>query len=151
ALHAHAQAERGDPLLAAVPRRLHLALDAAVAEATGDHDAVQAGQRLGVAAVLQLLAVDPADLHVAPRRPARVADRLGDGQIGVAELDVLADEPDLERDARGPDALHERAPLREVRLGRALRQPELVDDDLADAGFLEHERDRVDGPRVRLG
>ena len=50
----------------------------------------------------QRLRVDPADLGVDLVRPGRVAERLGDRQVGVGQLDVLADERDLERPAWAP-------------------------------------------------
>src|ERR1700682_5129801 len=53
ALHAHAEPERGHLALAAEADRLHLALDAAVAEAARHHDAVEADERLAVAGALQ--------------------------------------------------------------------------------------------------
>src|SRR5438067_9086465 len=150
ALHAHAEAKRRDLLPAAVAGGLDLAFDAAVSEPAGDHDAVESGERLGVATVLELLAVDPADPHVAPRGPARVPDGFRDRQVRVAELDVLADQPDLDGDTGVLDAVDEGAPLGQVRFGRAIRKTELLDDDLPDPGLLEHERDGVDRPGVRF-
>ena len=44
----------------------------------------------------QLLGVDPADLDVDAVSRAGVAERLGDAEVGVGQLDVLADDRDLE-------------------------------------------------------
>ena len=68
---------------------------------------VLGGQRLGV---------DPADLRVDPVRPGGVAERLGDREVGVGQLDVLADEGDLESGLRPLDPLDHRGPALERRL-----------------------------------
>ena len=94
-----------------------------------------------------MFAVDPLDLHVAAGRPGRVTHRLGYREIRVRQLDVLADEANRQRNPRAADPLGERDPLREVGRVRA-GEAELLDDDPAEAGFLEHQRDAVDGPRV---
>ena len=95
----------------------------------------------------QRLRVDPADLGVDAVGPGGVAERLGDGQVRVRQLDVLADEGDLEARLRGLDPLDERAPRVEVRLDIGIAETELADDEPAEAGRLEHERHFVD----RLG
>ena len=77
-----------------------------------------------------MFAVDPLQANVTSRGPRRMLDR-------VRKLDVLADEPDCERNARSADAIGERLPFREVRL-LCSSQAELLDDDLAEPGLLEH-------------
>src|SRR5204862_4609603 len=124
--------------------------DASVPEAARHDQPVQADEGLDVAVALEALAIDPGDLHVAARRPGGVLDRLGHRQIGVGQLDVFPDEPDSKGDARATDALGERAPLRAIRLVRAIAQPELVDTDAPKARFLEHEPDRVARPRAGI-
>ena len=79
ALHPHAEAERRDAPLSAETRRFHLSFDPAIPESAGHHDAVETHERLDVIRALEMLAVDPLQLHVAPRSPGRVLDRLGDG------------------------------------------------------------------------
>ena len=75
-----------------------LALDPAHAEAAGDQDAVGAARRASrTSLVVERLGVDPVDLDRAAVLEAGVAQRLGDGQVGVLELDVLADERDPHR------------------------------------------------------
>src|SRR5919198_2293638 len=83
ALHAHAEAERGHAPLPAEARRLHLSLDAAVAEPARDDDAVEPDERLDVIRTLESLAVDPLETHVTPGGPARVAYRLRDGEVRI--------------------------------------------------------------------
>ena len=150
ALHAHAEAQRGEAALATEAGRLHLALDPAVPEAARHHEAVEADERLDVVRALEALAVDPFESHVTARGPGCVADRLRDREVRIGQLDVLPDEPDGERHARSPDALGERLPFGEIRLPRLSAEAELLDDDPAEAGVLEHERDAVDRPGVRL-
>ena len=61
-LQAEAQPEARQPLLAGVAGGGDLALDAAGAEATGDHDAVELGEAAGGEQTLDLLGLDPVDL-----------------------------------------------------------------------------------------
>ena len=88
--------------------------------------------------------IDPAHLGVDLVRPGRVAERLGDAEVGVGQLDVLADEGDLEDRLGRLDPGDEGAPRVEVRLDLRVAEPELADDELAEARRLEHERDLVD-------
>ncbi len=44
----------------------------------------------------------------------RVLERLPHGQVGVVQLDVLADQRDRHRPVAGVDLVHEGAPLGEV-------------------------------------
>src|SRR2546428_49130 len=148
ALHAHAETERRHLALAAEAHGLHLALDAAVAEAARHDDAVEADERLDVTVALELLAVDPDQLHVAAGGPGRVLHGLGDRQIRVRQLDVLPDEADRQRDSSVADAVGEETPFDEVRLRGALAKAKLLHDDATQTGLLEHERYPVDGPRV---
>ena len=69
-----------------------LALDAAMAEAARDDDAGRALEPVVEFSLRQRLGVDPADLRVDAVRPRRVVERLGDRDVGVRQLDVLADD-----------------------------------------------------------
>ena len=73
---------------------------------------------------------------------AGVAQRLGDRQVGVLELDVLADERDPDRLGRRVDALGQALPARQ--LGRGRVEPQVIEDEVVDALLAEHERDLVD-------
>ena len=90
------------------------------------------------------LAVHPADLRVDAVRPRGVAQGLGDRQVGVGELDVLADERDLEGRLGRLDPLDERPPAVEVRLRLRVAQAELADEQPPEPERLELERDLVD-------
>ena len=148
ALQAQAEAQVRDPVLAGVARGEDLALDPAVAEAARDEDAGRA--RRAARRRSPSVSVSESTQRTFTStlvRPAGVLERLGDRQVGVGQLDVLADEGDLELRLGALDPLDEVAPVREVgrRCGRA--EAEVAHDELAEAGFLEHERDLVD----RLG
>ena len=125
-----------------------LALDAAMAEAAGDQDAGRAVERARARfSGVSVSESTQRTLRVDAVRPGRVAERLGDGQVGVRQLDVLADERDLEDRLGRLDALDERAPAVEVRDGVGIAQAELADDESPEPERLELERDLVD----RLG
>ena len=71
-----------------------LALDAALAEAARHQDAVDVGEDLGAARLLEVLAFDPAQLDARAIRRAGVHERLDDALVGVAHVRVLADHAD---------------------------------------------------------
>ena len=82
-----------------------LALNPAVAEAAGDHDAVRLLNALPVRRVIlsvgtigaERLGLDPLDDELALDLAGRVVQRLGDGQVRVAEVRVLAHHRDGHR------------------------------------------------------
>ena len=137
----------GHPVVARPVGGEDLALDAAVAEPAGHEDARRAGEPLVDVLRRERLAVDPADLRVHAVRPGGVLERLGDGQVGVGQLDVLADERDLERGLGRLDPLDQRAPAVEVGLRLGVAEAELADEQPPEPERLELERDLVD----RLG
>ena len=94
ALHAETDAEVGHLVLARVSDRLDLALDAAIAEASGDEDPVETGNVAGQALALEPLRVDPGEFHRGLVGDAAVGQRLVEALVGVLDLDVLADHPD---------------------------------------------------------
>ena len=61
---------------------------------------------------------DPVDQHPRRARVATVAERLGDRQVGVGKVHVLADQADAHLLVGGAHAVHEVAPL--VRSGLVL-------------------------------
>lgn len=95
ALHAQADAEQRDPVLPDVPDRTELALDAAHAEPAGHEHAVHAVQLAGGSfGSLAVVALDPADVDAGVIGEAARAQRLGDRQVGVGQVDVLAHQGD---------------------------------------------------------
>ena len=96
ALQSKAQAEVGNLVFTRVTRGEHLALDAAVAETSGHDDSCRAAELLGQVVIGQRLGVDPADDDRPTMSPAGVPKGLSYRQVGVGQLDVLADEGDFE-------------------------------------------------------
>src|SRR5207302_5455713 len=82
------------------------------------------------------LRVEPAHVDGASLVHARVPERLVHREVGVTELDVLADERDLDLVvAARPDALAELKPLAQV--GLAGGQAELLADQRIEALLLQ--------------
>ena len=130
--------EVGDRALAGDPRRRHLALDAALAEAAGDQDPVDALEPLG----LEVLGVDQLDLDLDAVVEAAVLERLDHRLVGVGELHVLADQGDPHLALGGVGAAHHRLPLGQV--GRRRLHAEVVEHQVVDALGAEDERHLVD-------
>ena len=122
----------------------HLALDAAVAEASRHHDPGDALQLRGIALV-EGLRLDPADVDPDVVPDAGMTQGLGDAQVGVGQLDVLADHGHGDDAARAGDAVDGVRQRFEVGLRGQLEVP---GEDPAQAGLLEHQRHPVDGVRV---
>ena len=99
-LHAQADAQEGHLLLPCIAHRGDFALDAPVAEAAGDQNAVGPRQKPGGVLVGDRLRVHPAHLHLDPVFDAAVGQGLGHRQIGVVEGHILAHQGDLHA-ARG--------------------------------------------------
>ena len=97
-LQTEAQPEARDVLLAGEPGGGDLALEPASAEAAGDHDAVEVAQTIGGEQAFDVLGLDPVDLDLGAVVEPGVLERLDDRQIGVGQLDVLADQTDLDRE-----------------------------------------------------
>ena len=80
-------------------------LDAAVAEAAGDDDAVRIAQLFGAAALVhQMLAVHPLDLDLALVLKAGVVQALHNAEVGIVQLDILAHQCDGAGLTAGGDA-----------------------------------------------
>src|SRR5204862_5391952 len=88
------QAQTGDLVLTGVAGGRDLALDPPPAEPAGNHHAVEVVQATLGQQTLDLLGLDPLDLDVGPVVVAAVLESLDHRQIGVGEVDVLADEAD---------------------------------------------------------
>ena len=124
ALQAEAQAERRDALLARELERAELAFDAADAEAAGHDDAVELAQRLrGALGRLALVRGDPADLDLRLLREPAGLERLGDREVGIRQVDVLADQADRDLVLGVVHGLQHALPARPVDLGGLRRGP----------------------------
>jgi hypothetical protein len=71
-----------------------------------------------------------------------VVERLVDGQVGVLQLDVLADERDLHRPLAAADSLRQLQPLAQIRL--LGREAELLADERVQALLLQGGGDEVE-------
>ena len=148
ALQPQAQPERGDPVLPGPAQRPELALDPAHAEAARHHDGVDPGQRpLRPLRRLAGIGGDPADIHPRVTGEAPVADRLGDGQVGVMEVDVLADQRHLQASGGVVDPLEQPVPLRPVDVAEG--QAQALDEEGVQALAVQCGRDLVDAGGVR--
>ena len=140
-VHAEADAEIRDLALAGDAAGEDLPLPAARAEAARDEHAVHL---LELAARLlegHALRVDPAHLD-GSRGGSRVLERLVHGEVGVVELDVLADEGDLDRVLPVGDPVGQLAPFGEI--GLPVAEPELLADELVEPLRLQRLGDEVD-------
>ncbi len=116
ALHAEAQPEERDAVLAGEAGRGDLALDAAEAEPAGDHDAVEVAEAPFGEEALGVVGGDPVDLDLRLARVAAVLERLGHREVGVGEVDVLADQADAHRLGGRLDPRDQLPPVGEVGL-----------------------------------
>ena len=137
-LHAEANAEIGNAAHARIVCRADHAFHAARTKAPRQDDAVHAGEQLVRGRVADFLGIDPLDIHKAADFVAGVAQRLGNGQISVMQLDVFANKRDFDMPLARIDARQHVHPFRQVGLGRIHRQ--LAADDLGQMALLEHER-----------
>ena len=143
ALHAEADAEVGDALLAREADGAQLSFHAARAEAGADEDAVDAGQLAVIALFLERLRVDVDDAHLHVVGDAAVHERFVERLVRVAEVDVLADEADAHLVLGMPHLAHDLFPLRQ-RADLLVRQVQLVEQDLVETLARERQRHLVD-------
>ena len=80
--------------------RRDLALHPALAEAAGDHDAVQVPEAVLAQQTLHVLGLDPVDLDCSPVVDPSVVQRFDHRQVGVNQTHVLANEADANRCGR---------------------------------------------------
>ena len=150
ALQAQADAQGRHELLAGPAQRADLALDAAHAEPAGHEHGVHAAERLLRAGLgLARVARDPADAHLGVVVEAARAQRLGDREVGVGQVDVLADERDLDLVLGLVDPLEEQVPVGPVDVAEGEAEP--ADDVRVQPFSVQDLRDVVDARRVDGG
>ena len=127
------------------------------AEAAGDHDAVEVGQAAGGQQPLDLLGLDPVDLDLGAVVEAGVLEALDDRQVGVGQLDVLADQPDPHRLGGRLDGSTTCSHGAEVEVGRRSSMRSTSQTTVVEALVVQDQRQLVDvagvggvddGPRV---
>ena len=147
ALHAVANAKRGDIMLAAPLQGGKLALGASLAKARRHYHAVHLlEQRLGIA-VVDLLARDIGDLHFVVLVNTSGEKALVDALVGILELHILAHQPYLHLLAGVVQLVEEVVPLGQVGLA-TVGGTSLLEDDLVQALAMHHQRHLIDARRV---
>src|SRR5579859_4900071 len=127
-LHAQADTEIGNFVLARVADRVDHAFDATLTEAAGHQDTVVLVERaLGVGG-RDAFGFNPVDINLQPVRQATVQQRFFEALVGIFVLDVLADQADRNFVHGILHAVEHLAPLRKLtRRGFKLQAPQ---DDL---------------------
>src|SRR3546814_347774 len=148
-IYAVADAQVRDVVLARVLRGQHLALEAAVAEAAGHQDAVQPFEHLRRAVALDVLRLEPLQVHAGALADAAVLERLADRLVGVLVVDILADDADGDLVDRVFGGLDHGQPLGQVgRLRGAVVQTQALGHHLVQALGVQPHRDLVDVVQV---
>ena len=138
-LHTQTDAEVGDMVLPRVLGSLDHPLDAAVAEAAGNDDAVRIAQLIGAAALVhQMLAVHPLDLDLALILKAGVVQALHNAEVGIVQLDILAHQCDGAGLAAGGDAADQLLPLSQI--ARRGLQVQLAGHNIGKPCGFQHQR-----------
>ena len=109
-LHAEADAEVRNAVLARETHRFDLALDAAIAEASGHDDAVHIAQAVD-AVLFDIVRLDEVDIDRGTRVNAAVLQRFDERNVGILEVHVLADHRDIDLGCRILLRLDDRIPL----------------------------------------
>src|SRR6266581_3324109 len=148
-LHAQANAEIRDLVLARVLDRLHHAFNAPLAEAPGDKYRVHAFQQRADAVLLDRLRIHITDVDSAARVDPGVDERLVQGLVGIGKVDILADHGDGDLVLGMLERLDQPFPYLE--LGRLGDDAELVADNFIQHLLVQHPGNPVDRVRVPDG
>jgi hypothetical protein len=116
------------PFSARETQRAELAFDAAHAESARDEDALDVGEiARGAFGRLAVIRGDPADVDLARVREPAGLERLGDGEVGVGQVDVLADQGDRDLVLRVVHGVEQLLPAAHC-TSWAVFESELLDD-----------------------
>ena len=132
-------------VLAGVACRSDLAFDAAVAETARDDDPVEMPELAVSEQPFDVLGLDPFDLDLRTVMETGVLERLDDRQVGVGQLDVLADDPDPDRLGRGFDLVDDPLPGRQVDIAV---DPQQFAHVVVEPLLVEDQRELVDVLRI---
>src|SRR6266705_2226227 len=148
-LHAQANAQIQDLVLARVLDRLHHAFHAALAETARNEYRVHAFQERANAVLLDRLRIHITDVDSAARVDPGVDERLVQGLVGIGKVDILADHGDGDLVLGMLERLDQLLPYLE--LGRLGDDAELVADDFIQHLLVQHPGNPVDRVRVPDG
>ena len=147
-LHAQADAQVGNLLLAGKAHGANLAFHPALAKAAGHQDGVKAGQLAHVVGG-EGLGVNVVDLDLGMVVDAGVAQGLVERLVGVRQVGVLAAHGDAHRVSWVVHLAHQVVPAGEV--GRLGEQLQLHADQLVQTLLVQHAWHLVDGVHVLHG
>ena len=144
ALQTQAQAQRRNTMLARPPQSTKLALDAPNAEASGNNDRINASELAGSTfGSFACIRRNPADIDPRIIREAAVLDCFRYRQIGVVQVDVLANESNLKAVFRGVHALQKFLPFLPVNVAEGQSEP--LDEVGVEPLSMQRQRHVVDG------
>ena len=144
-LHAKAQAQEWNLVLTGILDGLDLALNATVTKAARYQNTLAASKFLIQIQgwILQLLGIYPMNLYRSIIVDACMMKSLGNGDIGIRQLHILAYYSNLYLFLRILDLVNHLCPL--VHVYRAVVHAQLLQDDAVQALVLHHERNLIDG------
>ena len=142
ALHPQADSQEGELPGAGEADRLHLPLDAPLAEATRHDEPVEPGQEPLGPLPLDVLAVDRLHAHLRVAGDATMIEGLVDALVGVAVLGILPHQRDRHLVLRVAEPMEDVVPG--IEIGWRGLDPEAPQDDVVDAVGLERQRHLVD-------
>ena len=124
------------------------AFDAALAEASGDEDRIDALQRADAVA-FDRLRIDVMDLHLAAGMDAGVDQRFGQRLVRLREIDILAHHRHVHLVLGMHQRVDQLVPDRKIRGLRT--EGEFAADDLVETFGVQRRRNLVDRVRVERG
>ena len=136
-----AQPQVGYLVFPGVSGRLDFTFDTPLAEATRDDDPLGGAQQGFDIVLVKFFRVHPEQVEFPVIMESGVIERLTHRVIGIVQLDVFTHQGNINRVARGLDALHHFPPL--PQFGRTSLDAELFNDNLSQAGLLEYQGDFV--------
>ena len=142
-VHAEANTEKRNALLASVAHRVDLTLNAAVSEATRHQHRIQMRQQAD-SLHLDFFCVDVIDLNPGIGLQAGMIQRFVQRLVGINQIHVLAHHTDAHQTLSLTEfAAHHVLPLRQI--GRGLRNAEALQNEVVEATLFQMARNLIDG------
>ena len=144
ALQTQAQAQRRDTMLARPAQRTELSFNSSNAEASGNNDRINASELAGSTfGSFACIRRNPADIDPRVVCEAAVLDCFRYRQIGVVQVDVLANESNLKAVLGGMHALQQFLPFLPVNVTEGQSEP--LDEVGIEPLSMQRQRHVVDG------